>query len=257
MSWFNGRQNEKYASIRVSNPLARHEDLVVEEVGDETLIYDHRSTYAHCLSQTAATIWRACDGQTSTEALGAQTGFDAETVTLALAELESNGLLEVAPQLSNGSTRREFAVKTAKIGGVTAAAPLIYSVMAPVPAAAATPTPNQCLFYSSGDCDNCTKICGCCCCCEGCSKATSSCKVCYPTSLCNTSSSGAGLECQNATTLGNCNQGPNCTGTIRPPCPPNSKNFNSCCVPPCSVSCQDLANGNDTNCGCAGVTACS
>ena len=75
-------------------PLARTRDLIVEEVEDEVLIYDENSETAHCLSTEAARVWRACDGQTTIDALTADIGLDADTVNRALAELESRGLLE-------------------------------------------------------------------------------------------------------------------------------------------------------------------
>lgn len=43
-------------------PCARRDDLLVQEVLDELLIYDLRSHEAHFLSAAAAAIWRGCDG---------------------------------------------------------------------------------------------------------------------------------------------------------------------------------------------------
>src|SRR5262245_32635184 len=45
--------------------LARHEDLVVQELPDEVLVYDLKQHKAHCLNKTASFIWQHCDGQTS------------------------------------------------------------------------------------------------------------------------------------------------------------------------------------------------
>ena len=36
--------------------------LVVREVGSETIVYDPRTHRAHCLGETAAAVWRECDG---------------------------------------------------------------------------------------------------------------------------------------------------------------------------------------------------
>ena len=46
-------------------PLARSEGLLVEELGDETLVYDRESHEAHCLNRSAALVWRHCDGTTT------------------------------------------------------------------------------------------------------------------------------------------------------------------------------------------------
>src|SRR5688500_19991928 len=86
-------------------PLARTTDLIVEELGDELLVYDKESDRGHCLSPTAAAVWRRCDGRTPAEGLSAQLGFDATTVRQALDELTNIGLLEAAPAGGNGTTR--------------------------------------------------------------------------------------------------------------------------------------------------------
>ncbi len=46
-------------------PVARHKNLIVKELPDETLIYDLDSDKAHCLNQTAALVWKNCDGTRS------------------------------------------------------------------------------------------------------------------------------------------------------------------------------------------------
>ena len=150
-------------------PLARSTDLIVEELGDEVLIYDTAIDRGHSLSPEAARVWRACNGKTPVEELSSRLGLDQETVDLALAELESCELLEVKPSIvADGSTRREVTLRLAKVGAAAAAAPLILSVAAPTPAMAATLA--QCLKVTqqSGNCGGANaKGChdlGCCCC---------------------------------------------------------------------------------------------
>ena len=46
-------------------PRARQDELVVEELQDETLVYDLKRHKARCLNHTAALVWRCCDGRTS------------------------------------------------------------------------------------------------------------------------------------------------------------------------------------------------
>ena len=41
---------------------APRNDVVVEELIDEVLVYDRRADVAHCLSEIAATVWRTCEG---------------------------------------------------------------------------------------------------------------------------------------------------------------------------------------------------
>src|SRR5438874_1221560 len=46
-------------------PQARREALLVEELPEETLVYDLERHRAHRLNRTAAFVWRQCDGRTS------------------------------------------------------------------------------------------------------------------------------------------------------------------------------------------------
>src|SRR4051794_25272966 len=84
------RKNE----FGILRPIARSEDLVIEEVGDELLVYDLSNDGAHCLGAAAARVWRACDGKTAAASLEAKLGLDSETVSGALQQLEECSLLE-------------------------------------------------------------------------------------------------------------------------------------------------------------------
>jgi hypothetical protein len=147
-------------------PLARSSDLIIEELGDEVLVYDTKADRGHSLSPEAAKIWNNCNGRTTAEMLSAQLGLDPETVDRALDELTTCELLEVRPMIvADGSTRREVTMKLAKVGAAAAVAPLILSVAAPSAHAAATLA--FCNQFSSGNCGGntgCSKTVGCCCC---------------------------------------------------------------------------------------------
>jgi hypothetical protein len=219
LGWIRRKHSDHHAvapSIPPSKPLARSEDLVVEELGDELLVYDLTTDQAHALGAAAARVWRACDGKSDALALGVELGLDGETVTRALEELRGCGLLEQGPQLAPGISRRDLGVRVAKVGGAVAATPLIVSLAAPLPAAAQTVTP---LFCSEGITQGCGIQCmvrNCCCCCqmldpdnaivmEFCPDATGSDMCCLPTTPCE------------AGTFGIPPMGSNCADTA--PCP--------------------------------------
>ena len=48
---------------RNAPPLAAHEKLVVQDLKDELLIYNLQTNQAIALNQTAALVWRYCDGK--------------------------------------------------------------------------------------------------------------------------------------------------------------------------------------------------
>jgi len=50
-------------------PRARKDDLLIQDLPEETLVYDVVRHRAHCLNRTAALVWRHCDGKTSVEKL--------------------------------------------------------------------------------------------------------------------------------------------------------------------------------------------
>jgi hypothetical protein len=142
-------------------PVARADELVVEEVGEELLVYDQTNECAHSLGVAAARVWRACDGERSEKALSAELDMDADTVARALKELDECNLLDNGQKLT-GMTRREATLKSAKLGAAAVSAPLIYSILAPVPALAATQ--QYCLALGCTDgCGECHQA-GCACC---------------------------------------------------------------------------------------------
>lgn len=129
-----------------SRPQVRTEGLLSERVDDELVIYDQLSHTAHCLSREAAAIWEACDGRRSRADISRELAVDRTIVDDALAELAERGLLLEAaePAERDGYSRRQAAVKFAKVGAVAFTAPLVYSVaIGPASAAASTCSRNS------------------------------------------------------------------------------------------------------------------
>ena len=94
-------------------PMARKNGLVIQEAGDEVLVYDLERNEAHCLNRTAAFVWRSCDGKNDVRAIAALLGkefsqkVDEDLVWLAIDQLSSERLLDAQFKLeSNGISRR-------------------------------------------------------------------------------------------------------------------------------------------------------
>ena len=117
-------------------PVARKDGLVVQETADEVLVYDLNTNKAHCLNQTAAFVWKACDGNTSIDAISRRfememgVKVDSDFVWLALDQLNGKNLLEseLATTLS-GQTRRDV-IKKVGLAAVVAL-PVVASLTAP------------------------------------------------------------------------------------------------------------------------------
>src|SRR3954453_368269 len=83
-------------------PAARSDGLLIEPVGDETVIYDTDSKQAHCLKPLAAIVFSCCDGQATAAEIAATAHrrlgekVSEADVADAVAQLESLGLLRTA-----------------------------------------------------------------------------------------------------------------------------------------------------------------
>jgi hypothetical protein len=127
-----------------SIPRARQEGLVIEELPGEVLVYDCDRDKAHCLNQTAALVWKYCDGKTPVSKMARNLERDLDTnkvdekvVWYALEQLRKDHLLEesfVPPALLGGLTRRQM-VRVLGIGAVVAI-PVVTSIVAPTAKAA-------------------------------------------------------------------------------------------------------------------------
>lgn len=142
----------------ITSPRARQNDLVIQEMPDEVLVYDMVANKAHCLNPSAALIWRACNGTNSVadiadlfEATG-KGKVNEEFVWLALDQLLENDLLdgELAPRFAVQSRRQVIK----KIGLASmVAVPVIASLVAPQNALAvgscACLNPGACIVQTS------------------------------------------------------------------------------------------------------------
>lgn len=124
-------------------PSARTKGLVVQEVPNEVLVYDLETDKAHCLNETAAAVWRACDGNRSVREIADSVGLmlgkevSDDLVWLAIDQLNEHGLLQrnVTTKF-NGQSRRE-ALKKIGIASMVAL-PIIASLAAPKSVLAST-----------------------------------------------------------------------------------------------------------------------
>ncbi len=120
-------------------PIARKDNLVIQEMGGEILVYDLLTDRAICLNQTSALVWQNCDGKKNTLEIAGnlEKEFGApvkeELVRFAITQLEKQELLENKEDFSNGFnglSRREVVKKI----GLTSmiALPIVTSLVAPM-----------------------------------------------------------------------------------------------------------------------------
>ena len=133
-------------------PRARQEGLIIENLPGEVLVYDSERDKAHCLNQTAALVWKYCDGKTTSSSMARQlerdlnsSKVDEKMVLFALDQLSKDHLLEetfVPPGILNGLSRRQM-VRVLGIASIVAV-PLITTIVVPTARAATScATPGQ------------------------------------------------------------------------------------------------------------------
>ena len=125
----------------ITYPKSRQHDVLVEQVGDDTVVYDPTRRTMHSLNSTAAAVWRNCDGALSVpevaERVSGELGASADdsVVEYALDRLAGAHLLENA-SVARGVTRRAMLKRmTAAV-----AVPVVLSLVTPTPAMAASLT---------------------------------------------------------------------------------------------------------------------
>lgn len=135
-------------------PQARTENLLVQEIGHELIIYDQENHQAHRLNSAAALVWNHCNGQTSVDELSAllqsRLGLppDEEIAWMALDHLRKAYLLEV-PVEEVRISRRKLVQKLGLAGGISLLMPVVTSMVAPTPAIARGYPATCCEYRSS------------------------------------------------------------------------------------------------------------
>ncbi len=136
-------------------PVARTENLLVEEVEGEVVLYDLDRDKAHCLNGAAAEVWRLCDGERTPKEMAEAmddggNGLAEDVVWQGLSQLHRKGLLASPQRLPQHISRRELVQKASlwTAAGVLAI-PTIKSIVAPTPAHAASLAPDTCCQYQS------------------------------------------------------------------------------------------------------------
>ena len=136
-------------------PLARTNGLVVQDVPNEVLVFDMETNEAHCLNETAAMVWKYCDGKTSVAQIAQILGENRDSsvnddlVWLAIDQLNEHKLLEKEFETKfAGRSRREVLRKIGLASMV--ALPIIASMAAPRSVLAQT----SCTCQGNGNCTN-------------------------------------------------------------------------------------------------------
>ena len=75
-------------------PISRTENIVIQEIGREVLIYDLTINKVFCLNQTSIAVWNACDGDQTVVEIAQSLNMPEDAVWLALDQLKDEQLIE-------------------------------------------------------------------------------------------------------------------------------------------------------------------
>jgi hypothetical protein len=139
-------------------PVSRKDNLVIQELEKEVLIYDLKENKAYCLNETSALVWQACDGKRSVAEISKFVGeklnlpANEDIVWFALDQLKKEYLIDNGDTLPNqfdGLSRREIVKKVGL--GTLVALPIVASLIAPAAAQAQTQNCLTCTKFNQGD----------------------------------------------------------------------------------------------------------
>jgi hypothetical protein len=126
-------------------PVARRSDLLTRKIPGELLVYDLKRHKAFCLNETAARIWKGCNGKRTVADLAAlleseeRLPLDEKIVWLALDQLERSHLLQT--RSLGGAVLPVISRRRLIRSGIAAAIalPVVTMIAAPTAQAAGTP----------------------------------------------------------------------------------------------------------------------
>jgi len=123
--------------VKEELPKARTERLIVQDLPDETLVYDNDNHEAHCLNASAAAVWKSCDGSRTVGEIATRVAPAAprevaeQVVEATLDQLAERRLLVRGGRRERGVSRREVLQRLVAVG---IAAPIIESIVSPAAA---------------------------------------------------------------------------------------------------------------------------
>lgn len=203
-------------------PWARNQEIILQELNNELLIYDLQTNTAYTLNQTSKIVYQACDGNTKFDELKRTYQFTDDLIFFTLNELNKKNLLENYSAANfAGLTRREVIQKVGL--GSFVALPLITSVVAPtaVNAQSGGLLPNGAACTSGGQCAS-----------NNCSGTKNTCCNRLPGGISDLAPCTTTTDCCLSTTTSRCQGGVCCRNT--------------------GINCQNGAVFNDNIC-CSGV----
>ncbi len=125
------------------SPRSIRQDISIQHIGAETLVYDARRHMAYCLNESSSAIWNLADGERTIAELAAaaslQLGLQVseDFVQFALAQLRADGLVEASSPVAGlrPTISRRAMLQRLGVGGAMLL-PAVSAIFAPTAAQA-------------------------------------------------------------------------------------------------------------------------
>jgi hypothetical protein len=150
------------------NPIARRNDIIVQELKDEVLVYDLIINRAYCLNESSAIVYNLCDGTNSVSDISNQLSkklkspFKEDLVWLAIDQFKQYNLLDNSQEIKTNFEELSRREVIRRVGFASMIAiPVVSSLIAPTASMAASVNENcvesgSTIFNTeSTDCNTC------------------------------------------------------------------------------------------------------
>ena len=124
-------------------PKAKIDNILVQDLENELLIYNLTTHKAYTLNETSKIIFNSCDGATPVDELKRKYKFTDDLIYLALDELQANDLLKDYQSVYFAGLSRREVIRRVALSSMIAL-PVISSLLAPTAAMARSTGPNLC-----------------------------------------------------------------------------------------------------------------
>lgn len=148
--------------LTVALPRARSSRLVIQELENETVIYDQRSHKATCLNDFSAEVWRLCDGNSTVHDITESLGLDESAEHAVAVTLKKLARADLLTSRADEAIPKDHTRRDVIHGALLAAVPVVTTVTIPTSAAAQSCLPDGAPCNSNEECCNgdCGGVCG-------------------------------------------------------------------------------------------------
>ncbi len=110
---------------------SRTNDIIIQNIGDETLVYDLKTNKALSLNETVTKVWELLDGQRTADDISEIINIPSDLVLLTIDELQRNNLLQEKVETGLATDKVSRRKMMMRFASAAVALPIIIGIAAP------------------------------------------------------------------------------------------------------------------------------